>query len=645
MSVTASSHPDSYLPRHIMKSVALHRGVDFASEQIFQDDRLHSGTRDGWAKISKLLRQHDERKIQNCKEDIDTLLVFAGLFSAVLTAFVVESYTTLQEDPTDASAQMLVLISLQLQALTASTNVSNEIISSFTPAPFRPSSSALWINGFWFSSLVCSLITASFGILVKQWLREYMMHDSLSPRAEFRVRNFRYTGLVQGGVFELAALLPVLLQCSLLLFFIGLSRFLRDLSPGIGWVVTALIACWLLFFVVTTLAPICWSQCPYKTPILLRPLKAGRSGLYIGWNWIRSGATSIRKRFRRAGFSTHHFTRIGILPQMTLQAFRKLWESITGSFEWWYFCYVEQNIHPSRPFEEDQIRMENYHDIDFLVAADNMFQDDELLEPIGDCLLDVDFTEASECIRRIIKERRNASAKPTKLQSIAWGSPSATRLRSVMAKVLRRQIDILLAETDGELQKWTKQMHEGLMFILTCPAPHPEPRVREFVHWMIGLGKVGAGAVLIALCSRYRYPIHDFAFRDLDDTCISNILQAAKELTAYADADIPSIPTHYNGTVLPVRSDMVKMCHHVISLIGRNIKVIEQYQEDLHQVQMNIESVLHKYRAIDGQFIDAAEIVVSARQKLAQFGLQAPCLVRSSLLVALDMFLPDIGSC
>lgn len=416
---------------------------------------------------------------------------------------------------------MLMFISLQIQALTTSASSSNSSISSYNPEPFRPSSSALWINGFWFSSLVCSLITASLGILVKQWLREYMLHDSLSPRAEFRVRNFRYNGLVQGGVFELAALLPVLLQCALLLFFIGLCRFLQDLAPGIGWVVTALIACWLLFFVITTLAPLCWSQCPYKTPILLKPLKAGRSGLYISWNWFRFGASLIRKRFRRAGLSTNHLTTILRLPCLIAQAFHKVGSGTVRSFQWWYFCYVEQNIHPSRPVEESQIRMENYYDIDFLIAADDMFQDDELLEPIGDCLLDVDFAGAMECIRRIIKQRRNASAKPTRLQSLAWASPSATRLRSIMIRVLRQQIGSLLTENDGQLRKWTKQMHEGLMFVLTCPAPDPEPCVREFAHWLIGLGKVGAGAALIALCSRYRYPIHDFAFCDLNSSCES----------------------------------------------------------------------------------------------------------------------------
>lgn len=62
-----------------MQSLALHRRADVASEQVYQDDHLQNGTRDGWAKISKLLRQYDERKIQNCKEDIDTLLVFVNM--------------------------------------------------------------------------------------------------------------------------------------------------------------------------------------------------------------------------------------------------------------------------------------------------------------------------------------------------------------------------------------------------------------------------------------------------------------------------------------------------------------------------------------------------------------------------------------
>ena len=69
-----------------------------------------SGQPTGWAAMAGVTREFDEEKIQDCKEDIDTLLVFvsyhersmqsatltdackAGLFSAVLVGFVVVSY-------------------------------------------------------------------------------------------------------------------------------------------------------------------------------------------------------------------------------------------------------------------------------------------------------------------------------------------------------------------------------------------------------------------------------------------------------------------------------------------------------------------------------------------------------------------------
>lgn len=47
-------------------------------------------------------------------------------------------------------------------------------------APAQPASSALpstndiRVNVLWFASLMSSLISASFAILVKQWLREYL---------------------------------------------------------------------------------------------------------------------------------------------------------------------------------------------------------------------------------------------------------------------------------------------------------------------------------------------------------------------------------------------------------------------------------------------------------------------------------------
>ncbi|EEB98286.1 hypothetical protein MPER_02234, partial [Moniliophthora perniciosa FA553] len=56
-----------------------------------------------WEKLMAEVEKYDDGMVKNWKEDIDTLLVFAGLFSAVVTAFLIESYQWLSEDPADTT--------------------------------------------------------------------------------------------------------------------------------------------------------------------------------------------------------------------------------------------------------------------------------------------------------------------------------------------------------------------------------------------------------------------------------------------------------------------------------------------------------------------------------------------------------------
>ncbi|KAF9256905.1 hypothetical protein L218DRAFT_832414, partial [Marasmius fiardii PR-910] len=98
------------------------------------------------------------------KEDINTLVVFAGLFSAVVTAFTIESYQWLQEDPADTFA-----------ALLNSTSISVSLTLTLTslPTQFAASPSVVQINTFWSVSLTLALVDALFGLFCKQWLREH----------------------------------------------------------------------------------------------------------------------------------------------------------------------------------------------------------------------------------------------------------------------------------------------------------------------------------------------------------------------------------------------------------------------------------------------------------------------------------------
>lgn len=206
------------------------------------------------------------------------------------------AYTALQQQPEDNTNQILAHISQQLSSLSVTGGFINSTTLPITAEPFHPSSSAVRIAALWSWSLVTSLITASFSILVKQWIHEFLARDTQDPQEQVKIRIFRDEGMRKWRVFEIAAFLPLLLQLSLLLFFTGLSEFLRELNPVVGWSTTALMIAWLAIFIFTTLAPIFSSQCPYKTPSLkdflsairFAPIRLARSRLASNLQYYKS---------------------------------------------------------------------------------------------------------------------------------------------------------------------------------------------------------------------------------------------------------------------------------------------------------------------------------------------------------------------
>ncbi|KAJ3475916.1 hypothetical protein NLI96_g11513 [Meripilus lineatus] len=254
--------------------------------------RKEKGNR--WNEIHNVLKDRDAKAIQNHYENIDTLLVFAGLYSAILTAFVVEAYKLLQRDSSDASLQVLIQISQQLGSFAVTPGFANatHVPLSLPTGAFIPDRSSVWLNGLWFVALILSLVTASLGMLVKQWLREYLNLPDVKPEAQRRIQLFRVRGLRKYKVSEIAAFLPLLLQISLILFFSGLVLFTRSVHATIGWVITGFVVAWGAFLVITTILPWFSASCPYKTPFfkpitlqfkrllanLIRPL--GESSFY-----------------------------------------------------------------------------------------------------------------------------------------------------------------------------------------------------------------------------------------------------------------------------------------------------------------------------------------------------------------------------
>ncbi|KAK1235788.1 hypothetical protein PQX77_000977 [Marasmius sp. AFHP31] len=171
----------------------------------------------------KAVDKHDDATVKGWKEDIDTLLVFAGLFSAVVTAFAVESYEWLLEDPQDVSASVLYHISQQLSN-------PNMLPVAPTDSPFHPTTSVIRINSLWFLSLIMSLTSGLFGLMCKQWLREHRRDTpNITQMEALGLRQLRHESFKKWGIHLFLGALPVLLEFAVLLFFAGLLEFLWTL--------------------------------------------------------------------------------------------------------------------------------------------------------------------------------------------------------------------------------------------------------------------------------------------------------------------------------------------------------------------------------------------------------------------------------
>ncbi|TDL18898.1 hypothetical protein BD410DRAFT_842468 [Rickenella mellea] len=67
-----------------------------------------------WQPYLRIAHQYDNDLVKGWQDDMDTLLIFASLFSASVTPFVIESYHSLQEDSSEIMINVLFQISQQL---------------------------------------------------------------------------------------------------------------------------------------------------------------------------------------------------------------------------------------------------------------------------------------------------------------------------------------------------------------------------------------------------------------------------------------------------------------------------------------------------------------------------------------------------
>ncbi|KAF5342954.1 hypothetical protein D9758_014948 [Tetrapyrgos nigripes] len=231
---------------------------------LYSPDEIRSGEDEDscsklWSVYVDEAHRYDQDLLLGWKSDMEGMLLFSALYSASLTAFIIESYKTLQVDQINQTVQILFHISQQL---------SNNTSLSFESPSFQPAPAALICNTLWFLSLSLALTCSLLATFVVQWTRDFIHKTTMrpSPVRQARILAFTYFGLREFGMHTFVDVIPILLHLSLLLFFTGLVAFLTQVNKTLTALMTVILIVSLAFYIILTLLPIFHLHSPYRTP-------------------------------------------------------------------------------------------------------------------------------------------------------------------------------------------------------------------------------------------------------------------------------------------------------------------------------------------------------------------------------------------
>ncbi|KAJ6622580.1 hypothetical protein B0H10DRAFT_2187489 [Mycena sp. CBHHK59/15] len=159
-------------------------------------------------------------KVDRWRSSLDALLVFLGLFSAIVTAFFVDSLSGLQPDETARTNELLANLTDILIMLSLSSNPATT--PNFThPVAFQPKPSDIRVNSYYSVSLVLCLSIAALAVAGRGFVN--MVTWSRHKKAALRLADiYKRWDAAESKLRPAIELLPHLLILPVLLFIAGI---------------------------------------------------------------------------------------------------------------------------------------------------------------------------------------------------------------------------------------------------------------------------------------------------------------------------------------------------------------------------------------------------------------------------------------
>ncbi|KAG8921133.1 hypothetical protein FRC01_000396 [Tulasnella sp. 417] len=234
----------------------------------------------------QLADELDEDLTKRLKCQLDSLLIFAGLFAGVNSAFLALTLPMMTADPADDTNALL----LQL------VKGGNSSISSETDLPsatFSPPVALYPVNILFAVSLTCALMSSFLAVLGQQWLVYYRKRSGGGAEHQRKEQLRRQLGALRWRLeLVLDDVLPGLLQVGLVIFCISFILYLRTLSGFMSSAVAAIVGTGVAMTAVAALCATWDRMCPYQSPLShllcwtidrLKPLPVAFAWLFISW--------------------------------------------------------------------------------------------------------------------------------------------------------------------------------------------------------------------------------------------------------------------------------------------------------------------------------------------------------------------------
>ncbi|KAG8943560.1 hypothetical protein FRC04_002785 [Tulasnella sp. 424] len=185
-----------------------------------------------------LAQEIDDDMTSGLKEQLEGMLIFAGLFAGVNTAFLALTIPLLSADPADDTNALLAQNNAILMQLVMGRNESVLVDSPLPSTAFAPSHDIFIINALFALSLTFAIISSFLAVLGRQWLVYYRKRGGGGPDRQRWEQLKRFLGAERWRLEAiLDDVLPSLLQVGLIIFCISLILYLRHLSPAISLIV------------------------------------------------------------------------------------------------------------------------------------------------------------------------------------------------------------------------------------------------------------------------------------------------------------------------------------------------------------------------------------------------------------------------